>query len=97
MTISARHIIIHTETPVFRYEISVSSSKGIPLYESNYEYVLDEQNYAQFRLPDWPGSDIEIVYSSDEDADSTITLDAYLLREDKALERITLVYNTMQE
>lgn len=97
MTISARHIIIHTETPVFRYEISVSSSKGIPLYESNYEYVLDEQNHAQFRLPDWPGSDIEIVYSSDEDADSTITLDAYLLREDKALERITLVYNTMQE
>ena len=37
MAISARHIIVHTETPVFRYEISVSSSQGIPLYESNYE------------------------------------------------------------
>lgn len=97
MTISARHIIVHADTPVFRYEISVSSSKGIPLYESNYEYVLDEQNRAQFRLPDWPGSDIEIVYSSDEDADSTITLDAYLQRDEQSLERITLTYNTMQD
>ncbi|HBD68387.1 MAG TPA: hypothetical protein DC014_03840 [Treponema sp.] len=97
MAISARHIIVHTETPVFRYEISVSSSQGIPLYESNYEYVLDEQNRAQFRLPDWPGSDIEIVYSTDDDADSTITLDAYLLNDDKSLERISITYNTAQE
>ena len=93
-SLSARHIIVSSSLTIYRYEISLTSSQGIPLYESDYEYILDDSNRAQFRLPDWPSGTLEILYSADEETQNEITVDAYIYVSDTELKKVSKTITT---
>lgn len=68
---------------VIRYDISIESDDIIPLYECNYEYVVLGKNKIFVQIPDYPQSDVTLIYSSDNDIEQMITVTTYIETPDK--------------
>ena len=91
---------ISSTKPVIRYVVSVKSSNAAPLYESTYDYEYTGQNKISFKIPDYPQDDIQIIFSSDKDAQTQIIVEAYIESEEKdtlLLEKISMDYGTEEE
>lgn len=67
---------------VLRYDISIEADKNIPLYNCNYEYIVTGKNKVYIKIPDYPQSNIELIYSSDKDIDQLITVTSYIETDD---------------
>lgn len=70
---------------VIRYDISIESENAIPLYECNYEYIVLGKNKIFILIPDYPQSDVTLIYSSDKDIEQMITVTSYIENSDKQL------------
>ena len=76
--ISTRHIAIDSKEPAVRYNISISSDSSIPLYDSNYDYTVNEETTtATFTIPHYPPQEILITYSTDTKETARILVDAW--------------------
>lgn len=85
LDLSARHLYIKSHAPIIRYTVSVITPQTVPLYDCNYNYSLLGTHTAYFQLPDYPSDTVEIVYSSDPEYASTITVKAYIASENNTV------------
>ncbi len=61
-----------------RYEVSIESLDGIPLYECNFDYESKGANSVRIIIPDQPEGTVDISYSLDYGVGSILTVDAYI-------------------
>lgn len=87
MELSMRTLTIKSSDPVMRYEITIESESGVPVLESNYEYILEASNKISFIIPDFPDGNLEIVYSADMSQTSIITIQALFIPEQNSVTR----------
>lgn len=63
---TTQHVTIASKDDVLKYEAVISSEGGIPLYDSTYDYTVNEElKTAFFTLPDYPPRTITIDYATD--------------------------------
>lgn len=78
MELTARHLIINSNETILRYLVSVTTPDSVPLYDCNYDYLLDNDHTAYFELPDYPTGTLEIIYSTNKETPSVITIESYI-------------------
>ena len=96
--LTLRELSIVPDKNVMRYDITIESDSGVPLLESNYDYILETGERAHFIIPDYPTGPLDLVYSSDSKINLTITADAYIQggREDGwKIYKYTLIIETL--
>ncbi len=79
MELSMRTLTVKSPENVMRYEISIETENGVPIFESNYNYILEANNKISFVIPDFPSDALEIVYSADATQKSKVTVQAYII------------------
>ena len=79
MELAMQTLTVSSSEDVIRYEITMESESGVPIFESNYEYILEAPNRINFTIPDFPSGDLEIIYSTAKSSRCTITISAYIL------------------
>lgn len=83
--LTTEHILITSQEQAVRYEVKLTSSEGIPLYDSSYDFVINESTRtARFTLPDFPPQRMTIDYAYPAKSDALITVTA-LYRTDEPL------------
>ena len=82
MELAMRTLTIIPNDDVLRYEVSIETEGGVPIFESNYEYIFDSPNKISFVIPDYPSGQLEIIYSTTKSLASKITVEAYILDKD---------------
>ena len=66
LDMTTQHVTIASKEDVLKYEVAISSEDGIPLYDSTYDYTVNEElTTAFFTLPDYPPRTITIDYATD--------------------------------
>ena len=78
MELSMRTLTVKSNEKVMRYEISIETSNGVPIFKSNYDYVIDDTNKISFVIPDYPSGNLEIIYSTPTTLASKITVTAFI-------------------
>ena len=76
--LTLRELSIVPDKNVMRYDITIESDSGVPILESNYDYILETGERVHFIIPDYPTGPLDLVYSSDAKINLTITADAYI-------------------
>ena len=79
MELAMRTLTIIPNEDVLRYEVSIETEGGVPIFESNYEYIFDSPNKISFVIPDYPSGRLELIYSTAKSLSSKITVEAYIL------------------
>lgn len=101
MELTTRTLTITSSSNVLRYIVYVKQDNGVPLYDCNISFQLDNPHQALILLPDNPGKKVNIIYTSDPYYDSTVSIDAYILSaEDTVLKEnyeISIKSNIIQE
>ncbi len=63
---TTQHVTITSKEDVLKYEAVISSEGSIPLYDSTYDYTVNEEvKTAFFTIPDYPPRTITIDYATD--------------------------------
>lgn len=65
-----------------RYDISIESEDSIPFYDCNFEYVVVGKKKIFIQIPDYPQSDVTVIYSSDKDISQMISVTSYVKNEE---------------
>lgn len=79
MELATRTLTISSSSNVLRYIVNIKQESGVPLYDCNVSFELENPNSAFILLPDNPGKEVKIIYTSDPYYASTITVEAYIL------------------
>lgn len=75
---TTRHVLITTDKEAVRCTVSVSANGKTPVYDSLYEYDINEQTQtASFLIPDYPPQSFTIDYAAESEDDSNITVTVY--------------------
>ena len=63
---TTQHVSIASKEDVLKYEAVISSGNSLPLYDSTYDYTINEEiKTAFFVIPDYPPRTITIDYATD--------------------------------
>ena len=77
-----KHLHLQAKKPILRYEISVSSRQGSPVYDCAYDFeVKDGAKQAVFSLPDNPPEDFLLSYSADNTGKAIIDIKTWFFGE----------------
>ena len=75
--LTTAHVMIEAADAAVRYEVTLSSDGGIPLYDSSYDFALNETTkHARFLLPDYPPRRMTIDYAFSPDTVGTFSVTA---------------------
>ena len=66
LDMTTQHITIKSKIDALKYEAVISSDTGLPLYDSSYDYTVNEEiKTAFFTIPDYPPRTVTIDYAAD--------------------------------
>ena len=86
MGMYSKTLSINSKVPVFRYEITIQSEQGLPVYDSSFEYRLNQKEHTtNFIIPDYPPQKLAINYSIDSNMSSKAIVTAWKIQEDGTL------------
>ena len=81
-----KHLHLQAKKDILRYEISVSSQSGSPVFDCAYDFdVKDGAKQASFTLPDNPPLDFLLSYSSDNTAETIIDIKAWFFDDNRTI------------
>lgn len=97
MELTNHSLCINSSIDILRYIVKIERENSVPLYDSNFSYILINPHTACFSLPDNPGRKIEIVYATDSSSKSKITIDAYYAIDENTTGKETIAFITDSE
>lgn len=80
-------ITIKSEGNIIRYKVQIKNQNSLPVFESNFDYLTDSSGAVSFILPDYPGNNIEIIFTSEKDSISLVEVTAYVKDENQCISR----------
>lgn len=75
---TTRHVTIASKAAAAHYDITLSSESSVPLYDSTYDYTVNEETQtATFTVPDYPPQTMTIDYAASSADDATFFVTAW--------------------
>lgn len=75
--LSTKNLILSSEKNILRYEVQIKSQNVNPILDCNFPYVLTDDYTCQIVLADFPLSDIEINFTTENNQSLEILISAF--------------------
>ena len=79
MELKIKSITLKSDFNVVRYDIILESNKNTIIYDCNFDYEYITENSIELFIPNYPSSEVNILFTTDQDAINTIKVKTYKL------------------